>query len=551
MFGGLLNRRRSSTLLGALLFCVPFTVAAAELPTPGTVQAPLKRQTEMPPAPGAPAVEAPQAPPAAVPAGGPKILVTKFEISGNTAIPTAELHAVIAKYEGQRLTLQEIYQVADELTAYYRHKGYTLASATVPAQQVSSGVVRLQIVEGRVGKVIFDGNKSYSSALLGNYTQNLRGTVLRNEAIERDLLTINDLPGLSAKAVVTPGESYGTSDIVVQSTEKRYDASLGLDNYGRVSIGEWRVHGSADINNPFGLGDRLGVTLLHAEGGRLDYGRIDYSVPLGYRGTRLSAYYDRYGYNVDTAELGFPSGTLDGGGDDFGLQILHPLVRSRRNNFYLGLGSDRTITRQGGTLAANSGSTITVMRFLALYSHVHDDNAVTSATFTLSTNFQGNPSGLDQSAEAGKFEIDASHVRPLWGLWSLALNGTGVLSIDPLPDTERFRLGGPSSVRGYPSAEIAGDQGVFASIEARRDLVIAKIIPAQFRIFYDAGLVERKQPLAGESPTSSLTSAGVGLTARVAKHYGLDLEIVRPIGAHRVSDGRDDVRVWAGLTADF
>jgi len=541
---------RCVRILATVLLCAPLAALAAELPTPGTVQAPLKRPAEMPATPAGPAVEGPKGAPVAVPTGGPKILVKKFEISGNQAIPTARLQALVAKYQGQRLTLHQIYRVADEITAYYRDQGFTLASATVPAQQVSSGVVRLEVVEGRVGKVLFEGNKSYSAGLLGKYTQNLEGTVLKNAAIEGDLLTMNDLPGLSAKAVVTPGESYGTSDIVVQSSEKRYDASLGLDNYGRVAIGEWRVHGAVDVNNPFGLGDQLGVTALHSQAGRLDFGRIDYSIPLDYRGTRLSAYYDRYHYKVDTAELGLP-GTLDGGGDDFGVQILHPLIRSRKDNLYLGVAGDRSITRQGGSLAATSGGSITVMRFLALYSHVHDDNAVTSATVTFSTNFQSNTSPTDQSHEAGKLEIDATHVHPLWGLWSLVLNGTGVLSMQRLPDTERFRLGGPTSVRGYPSAEIAGDQGVFASIEARRDLVLAKVFPAQFRVFYDAGLVERKQPLPGESPTSSLTSVGVGLTTRIAKHYGLDLEVVRPIGAHRPSDGRDDVRVWAGLTADF
>ena len=543
----------SPTIALVAIFSLVATVAAraADVPTPGAV----REQVQPPPAtpaprPAAPKVEAPKPRPALAP-GGPAILVSRFEISGNSVISTADLEAQIASFQGRRLTLAEIYRVADRLTDYYHKAGYTLAQVTVPAQNVSSGVIKLEVLEGRVGAISFKGNKRYRTELLDEHVTHIApGGVLTIKALEDDLLDLNTLPGLSARAVVQPGATYGTSDVVVKTVENPYSLGASLDNYGRTIIGEWRLQGNATINNPFGFGDRLDFNVLHAEGGLLEYGRFNYDAPINRFGTHANVYYSRYNYKVDTGELGtaFAGIDISGEGDDFGINLTQPFIRNRVDTLYGSIGFERTLTRQRGLLKKSND--IGLLRLNLYYSHVYANTAVSTLNAALSTNFRGNKDGTENNRQAGKLRVDATHLQPLKYSWALFLRASGVASIDPLVDTERFRIGGTDSVRAFPSAELAGDEGIDGSIELRRPLAWIPGVPLQGRIFYDAGMVYRKQPSLGEHDMESLSGVGFGLTGRVARYYGFDVAVVQPTTAYHSSDGRD-TRAWFSFSAAF
>ena len=56
----------------------------------------------------------------------------------------------------KEVSLLDIYKVRDAITAKYRAAGYVLSQAIIPPQQISDGIVRIQVVEGYIGKVEFD-----------------------------------------------------------------------------------------------------------------------------------------------------------------------------------------------------------------------------------------------------------------------------------------------------------------------------------------------------------------------------------------------------------
>jgi hemolysin activation/secretion protein len=524
---------------------------AADVPTPGAVREQVQPAPAAPAArPAAPEVEMPKAKPSVAP-GGAAILVNRFEITGNSVVSTADLQAQIAGYQGRKLTLAEIYGVADKLTDYYHKAGYTLAQVTVPAQQVSSGTIKLEVLEGRVGAIRFTGNKRYRAELLDDHVTHVApGRVLTIKGLEDDLLDLNSLPGLSARAVVQPGATYGTTDVMVKTVETPYTLGVSLDNYGRTIIGEWRLQGNATINNPLGYGDRLDFNVLHSEGGLLEYGRFNYDAPLNHWGTHANVYYSRYNYKVDTGELGtaFAGVDISGEGDDFGINLTQPFIRNRVDTLYGAIGFERTLTRQRGLL--KKANDIGLLRLNMFYTHVYANDAVSTLNAEVSTNFRGNKDGTQNNRQAGKLRIDATHLQPLKYSWSLFLRASGVASIDPLVDTERFRIGGPTGVRAFPSAELAGDEGMDGTIEFRRPLAWIPGVPLQGRIFYDAGMVYRKKPAAGEHDTESLTGFGFGLTGRIARNYAFDVAVVQPTTAYHSTDGRD-TRAWFSFSAAF
>src|SRR3546814_3494195 len=107
-----------------------------------------------------------------------------------------------------------------------------------------------------------------------------------------------------------------------------------------------------------------------------------------------------------------------------------------------------------------------------------------------------------------------------------------VCSSDLLVDTEAYSLGGPNTVRGFPSAEVRGDRGYFGSVTLRRPTFIGNTQWAG-RVFVDAGKVFTVDPLPGTSDNESLTSAGVGVDASYWHlNMQLDRKSTRPNSSH-------------------
>ena len=538
---------------------------AQAVPTPGAIQDQLRKPVAPPPATTAPSAPAPAAPSPAVPPGGRKVLVKSFETSGNSALPSDELQQVVAPFAGKELTLEEIYRVADSITSYYRSKGYTLAAAIVPEQKVSSGQIRLEVIEGKLGQIRAEGNRHYRESFLRWQLNQLKsGEVVRNAPLEKEMLLLNDLPGLSAKAVMQPGADFGTSDLVLQTEEKWANASLGLNNYGRESIGEYRLQADASLNGLLGIGDRFDFTGLYAEGNLLHYGRMAYSMPISPSGTRATMYYSRYGYHVDTKKIGPGVAALDinGEGENFGVNLLHPLWRTERKSLYLGAGYDRTVTvQEEDTLNNINKSHLGIAQFTALFNFLAPDNSLSTVGATLSTNFQGSPlvreagGGLvpENNTEAAKLQIDLSHYRTLWRDLGLLARFTGAVSADPLSDLDQFRLGGPNNVRAYPASEVGGDDGFFASAELQHPFPWLPVLnDERVKAFVDTGTVYRQHSgLRGLKASESLSGAGIGLSATAFNHLLVDVLMAHPFGQQLASDRDEGLRFWISVNAQF
>ena len=100
---------------------------------------------------------------------------------------------------------------------------------------------------------------------------------------------------------------------------------------------------------------------------------------------------------------------------------------------------------------------------------------------------------------------------------------------DPLVVSEQMSLGGPDSVRGYPSFEVMGDRGYNASIEARIKLPFLDEIwdpfndqrtlfdMVQLAVFADVGEAELELPGVGEEDSIRLSGAATTSAARVSR----------------------------------
>lgn len=526
--------------------------AQQEPPSPGEVEETLRRDEPPLDTREIPPIEMPEAPRPEVAPGGRAVPVTTLEIVGNTVLDDAEISAFAAQYEGEVMTLAQVYEAADRLTDLYRANGYGLATAVVPAQRVDSGTVRIEVIEGRVGSIAFEGNERYDADFLAAQFDTITpGSVFRNAELEREALLLNDLPGLTARAVVKPGAEYGTSDIVIRVTEKPFDYRFMLDNYGRDSIGEIRLTADGSINGLTGRGDRLSGTLIQSQSSLLTYGRVAYGMPVGTEGDRMRFTYGHAAYDVGTAV--FIPLDIDGTSTTARIDYLRPFERSRSRNIILGAALVRTDSESSSLGATTTDSGITLLEVSGFMSRNWPDRAVSTVSVSLATNFQGNSDGTETDAQLARVRVDGSHTVPFADRWSGVVRGAVALSPDPLVDTQKFSLGGPQMLRGYVSSEARGDQGMSVSLELQRRFRY-RDVAAQGYGFLDLGTVRRKS-LPADPPNTdhsdTLASVGLGLAVQPAQRWSMNLVLAKPVGGYTPADGDTGVRLWASAAVAF
>lgn len=232
---------------------------------------------------------------------GPKVLVKGFRIKGATIFKEEALTALLQEYIGKELAFSELQKAAEKITAYYTAHGY-IARVYLPPQEIKDGIVEIAVIEGRLEDVVpdkesksrldFQGAKQYITASQGI------GETVRMDWLERGMLILNDLPGVAADSVLQPGTKEGMIQQSIKLTNTPFiTGSIDLDNTGSRASGEYRVGAGINLNNLSGIGDRISIKALGGYDNltlRTKYGRIAYSLPVGYSGLRLGDHLQRW-----------------------------------------------------------------------------------------------------------------------------------------------------------------------------------------------------------------------------------------------------------------
>jgi hemolysin activation/secretion protein len=406
---------------------------------------------------------------------GLKVLVRSVNITGATVYSDAELQPLLADQLGQELDFTQLQALARRITTYYQAHGYLLARAVLPAQKISDGVLAIKVEEGKLGKVRLQALPPADPAVVEHYLGGLRqleGQVLRRAPLERELLVLNDLPGVHLRSVLEPGKEDGTADLRVEvSAERRVDTSLIFDNYGNRYTGEYRVTGRVLVSNPWRFGDSLDASLTYGFTG-YRYGRAAWQTPVGSSGTQLGVAGSLMSYT-----LGKEFEPLDAHGraTDLTLYALQPLQRSRRQQLQAQLALDlkkfddsangATSTKKVQVLSANLSSRL-----------LYDAGAVSLGSLTLSlgrldldaTSAAGDALGYRTEGSYLKLSGQGEYEHPLGGGFSGALRLSGQLASKNLDSSEKFSLGGPQAVRAFAVGEVGADDALLGTLELRK-----------------------------------------------------------------------------------
>jgi hemolysin activation/secretion protein len=477
-----------------------------------------KRELQLPPAAPAPRL---MPPPEIQPPSGMTVRVQTFRFAGNSLLDARQLSAVVANFEGRELGFDGLRRATDAVAAAYREAGW-IVRVYLPEQDVSAGLITLQVIEARFAGVRLEGKPServVPSELQAWFTTHqANGQPLNANALDRALLLADDLPGVSVAGTLTPGAADGETALVLQTTDEPFIyGDIALDNNGASSTGSNRLTANLNINSPAGRGELLSLNALHTRGS--DYARLAFTVPYGHNGLRLSLSASTMNYKVIGGDEGIRALNVAGKSSSLGLDFNFPLLRERLYNLYLSGGLEKK--------GFHSEDDTKVLTDLTTYYDYETNSLRMGLSGNQFDNLGGGGanSGSVQmqwgrliSVQAHK-EIDSiqhSHHKLSYSLsrqqtitanHSLLLSLQGQHATQVMDLSEKFYIGGASTVRAYPVSELGGDGGQVLSAEWRWRLSPAMVLSA----FADHGRVV-SLPAAATEQRSSLPLRGHGLS---------------------------------------
>lgn len=472
----------------------------------------------------------------------------KFQLNGiiledNRIYSDAQLRPLFKDKLHKNISVAELFEIVQSITNYYRNNGYVISRAILPPQHVKSGVVKIRVIEGFIGKVDVGGQPRGARCQVQWYGDKIKACPpLEISRMEKYLLLANELPGAEVKAVLAPSKkNVGAADLTLVTTLRPVTAYLSYDNYGTRYIGPQQMTANVALNSWMVSGDNTQATFTKTPRGiMLTYTDINHSRPVTNEGMRWLI----GGTRAHTHPLFvLQPQSVDGLNDNYYTSLQFPIIRTRSENLTLRTSfnyNDSSVTQLdvplyddhlrsfdfGGTynfadrfLGANmlSGDFRQGLPILGYTSNQNPQTAQTSR-----------PGGR---GDYTKFALQASRLQAIKGPFSLYGLISGQWAFNPLLAAEQFTFGGSQLGRGYDVAELIGDKGLAGTLELRYDWAVQRffINSMQIYTFYDAGAIWNLKSIAG-TPTK-LTGMSFGLGSRffLTKYVSGNIMWAQPI----------------------
>ncbi|MFA6014570.1 MAG: ShlB/FhaC/HecB family hemolysin secretion/activation protein [Gallionellaceae bacterium] len=499
--------------------------------------------------------------------------VTDIRITGNRSFPTSDLKEIIDSLIGGKHSFRELQAGADQITAWYRERGFIVARAYLPEQDIIEGVVNIRVMEGQIGKYTLNNQSRISDDLVKGFLLDIRpDTPLRIFPLNRSLLLLNETPGVGlARASLQPGKSVGTSDIAFELTPgDAYYGNFDLDNHGNYYSGQYRAGGTLSFNSPFEMGEQFSLRALLSNESML-FARLGYQMPLGGEGLKMGGTYSYTQYKLGGDYAKFMA---HGSANNLSLYTSYPFIRSQTSNLtasltwegkwlddlsdlptepsYVNTANDiaKNFYSQKNIQLINVGATGNERDSLFSGGLNSFDAALAIGSLSMDIATANNFTAL-QNGTFIKLNYSVNRLQRLSDASMLFAALSGQWGNTNLNSSEKFSLGGANGVRAYPQGEGSGDSGWMMTLEARQN--IFEMMTAL--VFFDMGTVTLiKTPVAAGSNTRDISGLGLGLNA---EYWGVQLKSSiawSTSGGSALSEpasGNNTPRIWLQLSGQF
>ena len=468
----------------------------------------------------------------------PHFLLQKINFEGNTKIPSEELEKLGLEVLGEDVFFDELLEVCQKVTNYYRAKGYLTSYATVPPQRIVDGVATIRIVESKVGEMNIEGEKWtrewYLRHIIMGKAGLREGDVFNAKNLQRAMKEINKEDYVQVQTEVERQAEGDENTTITLNVRDRFPVNLNFsyDDYGRSYTGSQRVSFLVGMDNLTGLGDKIyGGTILSS--GATGW-MAGYSLPVSSYGTRLS-----FDFSDSHVRLGGPYKNLNvkGNAQSYFFKLTQPIIQTAKSDLIFYTGYDYVNANTSANIAGNplrlSNYNLNVWRS-GLYGMTDDNYGRWLGNLGVDFGMGGDGHGAIQDTTFFKVTAGATRVQRLFGRSMGIVRVNGQYSPNKLFAAEQMQMGGPYTLRGYQPAELIGDYGVTGTVEYRFPVpFLDRILPKvderlKLAVFYDWGWLGENGGIYNY-PQQFLHSVGFGtyvnftdwLTAQVGVGFPL------------------------------
>jgi hemolysin activation/secretion protein len=503
-----------------------------------------------------------------------------FEIEGNTLLKPDEIFAVLKPFTGKQREYGDVKRAIEALRQRYRTEGFSVVWVVAPEQDLDRGVVTLQVIEARIGKVTIKGNHFFDDANIRSSLPTLREEVSpRAKDISANAQLANENPAKQVDVVLRPGEQQGVVDATVDVIDVRpFKAFLTFDNTGNPQTGDYRLGVGVQHANLFNL-DNIFTFNYVTSPGKWDQVRLysgSYRLPLYSWGDSMDfivAYSD-----VDAGTTQTVAGPLNfsGQGTVYGSRYNQLLERRGEYSHRIVYGLDYRAYENdcafGDFGAEGCGPVavdITVSPISLAYSgnwakpgRISDFYVALSHNVPVDANAQesdfnaARPSPNGGDGASSRYTIlrcGASMVNAFESNWQVRAAFNAQYTSDSLVSGEQFGIAGATAVRGFQEREIVRDIGYFANFELYSPNLAGKLVPGEGNLrgllFYDFASAANN-PLDGEARQKvSTASIGAGFRWNIQRNFNLRFDLARVMdegGSKEKGDLRGHISVFFG-----
>ncbi len=487
---------------------------------------------------------------AAVPVA-PRFPINRFEVEGNTLLKQAEIDKAVNPFTGGQKDFSDIQRALEVLEAVYRDRGFGVVQVLLPEQDITRGVVKLRVIEPRIGKITVEGNQFYDEGNIRRSLPVLQAGVTPNSTdIARNLQLLTENQSKQTTLLLKAGASDREVDAAIKVTDERpYKFVMTADNTGTNETGRFRTGFAVQHSNLFNL-DHVGtfqyVTSPENPSKVSIYG-AGYRIPLYSLNSAIDLFGGYSNVNSGTLQGLF---NVSGSGTIFGARYTMQLPKIGEYEHKLAAGLDYRAFQNNVTLIGTPGGLvpdITIHPVSLTYNGLwRMSNSEFGFNVSYSRNFfpGGNDaadsdfkaSRADSTADYAIWRVGANYTRAFAEDWQFRAVFTGQYTDDALVAGEQFGYGGPDSVRGFNIREVANDKGYSSQFEVYTPDLGSRLKWADVKLrllaFYDEGITGRNSVQPGDlSKGAGGASVGFGARFGYGKHLTLRFDWAQVIDA--------------------
>ena len=210
-----------------------------------------------------------------------KTMIKEVTVTGSTILAPDAINKLKAEYENRELSPRSMQGAADRVTRAYVREGYITSFAVVNADKIATGVLEIQVKEGKTGKLIIEGNKYFSSEVFRKRITLKEGDLFNFKELNQDVFKINKAQDHKANISIDPNMETGFTDITLSVKDKSpMHVMLQDDNYASEYIGYRRHKVFLIDNNLTGHDDTLQFKAQLTEADAHKLFDFDYNLPL-------------------------------------------------------------------------------------------------------------------------------------------------------------------------------------------------------------------------------------------------------------------------------